>query len=195
MLHTLAAFHYANLFYAPAPGGGRGGSPAIIAGTLGHSALIDGLVAQNRLKRVAEIRGRWEATLTQVVERPLPGVERALVIVGSDRRGTAYGLMRLSEEIGVSPWYWWADVPVARRAALSLDAPSPRIDAPGDGFSGPHGEDIRLARADRSEHQQGFRGGSNDVSLLIVEGFPRNHCEFILTRRGTDLIVPIERAL
>ena len=80
--------------------GAKAAAPPIIAGTLGHSALIDRLAAQGRLKRLSEIKGRWEASLAQIVERPLPGVERALVLVGSDRRGTAYGLMRLSEKIG-----------------------------------------------------------------------------------------------
>jgi len=53
-----------------------------------------------------------ESYVLQVVDQPLPGVERALVIAGSDRRGTIYGIYELSERLGVSPWYWWADVPV-----------------------------------------------------------------------------------
>ena len=39
-----------------------------------------------------------------------------LVIAGSDRRGTAYGVFEFSKQIGVSPWYWWADVPVKKKA-------------------------------------------------------------------------------
>src|SRR5262249_15536320 len=50
----------------------------------------------------------------------LPGVDRALVIAGSDKRGTIYGIYDLSEQIGVSPWYWWADVPVRRRGSLHV---------------------------------------------------------------------------
>lgn len=90
---------------------------AIIAGTLGHSDLIDDLVRRGKLD-VREIRGRWESFVMEVVAQPLPGVERALVIAGSDKRGTIYGLYNLSEHIGVSPWYWWADVPVVKRDAL-----------------------------------------------------------------------------
>ena len=45
----------------------------------------------------------------------MPGVERALVIAGADRRGTIFGIYEVSEQIGVSPWYWWADVPVVHR--------------------------------------------------------------------------------
>ncbi|MFD7935764.1 glycosyl hydrolase 115 family protein [Streptomyces sp. NPDC059755] len=60
--------------------------------------------------------------MTQVVEHPAPGVDRALVIAGSDRRGTVYGIYDTSERIGVSPWYWWADVPVEQRDAVSVPA-------------------------------------------------------------------------
>src|ERR1051326_4832968 len=49
---------------------------------------------------------------------PLPGIDRALVIAGSDKRGTIYGVYDLSEQIGVSPWYWWADVPVTPHSDL-----------------------------------------------------------------------------
>lgn len=96
----------------PAPAGN-----IVIVGTLGRSALIDGLVRSNRLDPGA-ITGRWEAFLIEVVDHPLPGVGRALVIAGSDKRGTIYGIYSLSEQIGVSPWYWWADVPVVHRDAL-----------------------------------------------------------------------------
>lgn len=90
---------------------------ALIIGTLGQSPLIDKLVAQARLD-LETLPGSWERWLRLTVESPLPGVERALVIIGSDRRGTMYGVYDLCEQIGVSPWYWWADVPVARRASL-----------------------------------------------------------------------------
>lgn len=109
---------------------------AIVAGTLGKSALVRELASKGKLKDLAKIEGRWEATLWQIVERPFPGVERALVIVGSDRRGTAYGLMRLSETIGVSPWTWWADVPPARRKSLVVSAPEPETDAPAVKYRG-----------------------------------------------------------
>ena len=53
---------------------------------------------------------------------PLPGVGRALVIAGSDKRGTIYGIYEVSQQIGVSPWYWWGDVPVTHRDALTLQS-------------------------------------------------------------------------
>ena len=83
-----------------------------------------------------KIRDRWEATLLQVVKQPFSGVERALVIVGSDRRGTAYGLMRISEQMGVSPWYWWADVPAQHHDTVAIKVSSPRVDAPGVRYRG-----------------------------------------------------------
>ncbi|MGW0421303.1 glycosyl hydrolase 115 family protein [Streptomyces sp. NPDC003015] len=93
----------------------------VLVGTLGASPVIDRLAAQGRLD-VSRVRGRWEASVTQVIERPLPGVDRALVIAGSDRRGTVYGIYDTSERIGVSPWYWWADVPVERRDTVTVPA-------------------------------------------------------------------------
>jgi hypothetical protein len=113
-----------------------GAKQMVIAGTLGHSALIEALANSGKLKDLDRIKGRWEATLSQIVETPFPGVERALVIVGSDRRGTAYGLMELSEKIGVSPWYWWADVPVHHRNELRVKLSSPQLDMPGVKYRG-----------------------------------------------------------
>ena len=93
----------------------------VLIGTIGTSRVIDQLIRKHKID-VTAIRGKWEATLTQVVDHPLPGIARGLVIVGSDRRGTIYGIYDLSEDIGVSPWYWWADVPVPHKDALYTDA-------------------------------------------------------------------------
>lgn len=89
----------------------------VLIGTIGHSSLIDSLVKAKKID-VSDVAGKWEAAVTTVVERPLPGVRRALVIAGSDKRGTIYGIYDLSEQIGVSPWYWWADVRIPHRDAL-----------------------------------------------------------------------------
>ncbi len=89
----------------------------VIIGTLGKNALIDRLVREKKLD-VTGIAGKWEAFLTQVVDAPAPGIDRALVIAGSDKRGTIYGIYDLSSQIGVSPWYWWADVPVRQQSSL-----------------------------------------------------------------------------
>jgi hypothetical protein len=95
------------------------GNTAVIIGTLGKSALIDKLIAAGKLD-VSAIRGKWEASVTATVRDPLPGVSRGLVIAGSDRRGTAFGVFDLSEMIGVSPWVWWADVAPTHRDSLFL---------------------------------------------------------------------------
>ena len=96
--------------------------PAVIVGTGGGSALIRRLSEAGKID-TAPLEGAWERYLIQTVANPLPGIRKALVIAGSDRRGAAYGLFTLSELIGVSPWYWWADVPVKKHAALHVDAP------------------------------------------------------------------------
>jgi hypothetical protein len=97
------------------------GENAVIAGTVGRSALIDRLIREGRID-AGQITGKWEAFLIQVVARPLPGVASALVIAGSDKRGTIYGIYDLSEQIGVSPWHFWADVPVVHKDALFVKA-------------------------------------------------------------------------
>lgn len=91
----------------------------IIAGTLGQSPVIDRLAAAGKIE-INAVRGGWESFVIQTVENPLPGVGAALVIAGSDKRGTIYGLYQVSEWIGVSPWYWWADVPVKKKNFLAL---------------------------------------------------------------------------
>jgi len=89
----------------------------VIAGTLGKSRLVAQLVESGRLD-VSAIEGRWEASIITTLADPLPGVDRAVVVVGSDKRGTIFALYDLSEQIGVSPFYWWADVPVRQHPEL-----------------------------------------------------------------------------
>lgn len=92
---------------------------AVVAGTIGHSRLIDEM-AECGIIDISSIKGKWESYIVSTVK--LPGNEApVLVIAGSDRRGTAYGLMTISEAIGVSPWYWWADVTPQTRKALYLE--------------------------------------------------------------------------
>ncbi len=89
----------------------------VLVGTIGHSSLIDGLIASGKLD-VRGIEGKWETSLEQVVSHPMPGVDSAFVIAGSDQRGTIYGVYDVSRGIGVSPWYWWDDVPARHHDAL-----------------------------------------------------------------------------
>ncbi|MGQ1946287.1 glycosyl hydrolase 115 family protein [Geofilum sp. OHC36d9] len=89
----------------------------IIIGTIGKNKLIDQLIAEKKLD-VADIKGQWERYTIQTFDKPFKGVKKALVIAGSDKRGTAYGVFTVSEKIGVSPWYWWADVPAKKSKEL-----------------------------------------------------------------------------
>jgi hypothetical protein len=90
----------------------------IILGTIGHSPIIDQLIREGRLHAAAGITGKWESAVVTIVHNPAPGLHGALVIAGSDRRGAAFALFSLSKAMGVSPWAWWADVPVQHRAAV-----------------------------------------------------------------------------
>jgi GH35 family endo-1,4-beta-xylanase len=101
----------------------------VIVGSLDNSTLIKQLVADNKIK-VDSLKNQWEAYQIQVVDKPMQGVEKALVIVGSDRRGTAFGVFDLSQMMGVSPWYWWADVPVAKRKELYVRGNFNKFDKP-----------------------------------------------------------------
>ncbi|KAI8227681.1 hypothetical protein K4K55_007888 [Colletotrichum sp. SAR 10_96] len=86
--------------------------PVLVIGTLGYSPVLK---LQN-----SSIQGKWESYTHEVTMNPFPGISSALSVVGSDKRGTVYGIYALSEQIGVSPWYFWADVPVTPLPSLHL---------------------------------------------------------------------------
>lgn len=90
----------------------------LVAGTIGQSAIIDELIKDKYID-VDDVKGQWESYLRVLVDHP-DHDGQMLVIAGSDRRGTAYGLTTLSEEIGVSPWYFWADVTPQKRQELKI---------------------------------------------------------------------------
>lgn len=84
----------------------------ILIGSFDKSPLIKQLVKAKKLD-VRELKGRNEKFIITTVTNPIEGVEgEVLLIAGSDKRGTIYGIYELSCQIGISPWYWWADVPV-----------------------------------------------------------------------------------
>lgn len=96
----------------------------IVVGTIGKSRIIDQLVKQKKLD-VSKVRGQWESFVIDVVDGNL-------VVAGSDKRGTIYGIYEISQRIGVSPWYWWADVPVKHQDELYWNngrfvQPSPKV--------------------------------------------------------------------
>ena len=74
--------------------------------------------------------GGGQAAADILVADPRPGVHRALVIAGSDRRRTAYGVYELSRRIGVSPWCWWADVIPAHRDAIRVSPEHRQVGPP-----------------------------------------------------------------
>ncbi len=90
----------------------------IIVGSL-ESPYVKQLIKAKQLDE-KELKGKVEKYIMTVVNNPLPGVDEALVIAGSDMRGTIYGVYELSEQIGVSPWYDWMDVPVVKHQNLAI---------------------------------------------------------------------------
>ena len=103
---------------------GEAGRGLIIAGTIGKSLLIDRLIKQKKID-VKKVRGQWESYLIDVVDGNL-------IIAGSDKRGTIYGIYEISQRIGVSPWYYMADAPVKHQEEVWYDGgrivqPSPKV--------------------------------------------------------------------
>jgi len=91
----------------------------IIVGSIPRSGLVQRLQEKGLIDADA-IAGQWERYACRTLEKPLPGIDAALVIYGSDRRGTAYGIFDVSRAMGVSPWVWWADVIPERQGTLVL---------------------------------------------------------------------------
>ncbi len=89
----------------------------VIIGTIGQSKLVDQLIAKRKLD-VSKVKGNWESFGWAVLNHPMLGVKKALVIYGADRRGTAFGVLELSKKIGVSPFGFWADVPAKKHSEL-----------------------------------------------------------------------------
>lgn len=107
----------------------------VLIGTLGENMLLDKLVKDGKID-VSHIRNGWEQYHICLVSHPFPGVKKALVVVGCDRRGTAYGVFSISEAIGISPWYWWADVPVVSRKSIILKVNTFSSEAPSVKYRG-----------------------------------------------------------
>ena len=101
----------------------------IIIGSTVKSRLVQKLAASKKIN-TAGLAGKWEAWQMQTLVQPFKGVENALLITGSDRRGVAYAVFELSRQMGVSPWYWWADVPVKQKENLYVKQIKLISDAP-----------------------------------------------------------------
>lgn len=91
----------------------------LIIGTVGKSPTIDKLIQTGKIE-AKDLTGKNEKYIIKTVMNPIDGVDAALVIAGSDKRGTIYGIYELSTQIGVSPWYYWADVPVKKQNNLYI---------------------------------------------------------------------------
>ena len=88
-------------------------SVKLIVGTIGKSEFINQLANKSIINKT-DLLGKHEKFIIQTVKHPFEGIDEALVIAGSNKRGTVYGIYELSRQIGVSPWYYWADVPVRK---------------------------------------------------------------------------------
>jgi hypothetical protein len=82
------------------------------------------------------LKNKWECYGLKVIDNPGNNISKALIIAGSDARGTAFGVFDLSEKMGVSPWYWWADVPVKQQNKLILHLPQTFSTTPGVKYRG-----------------------------------------------------------
>lgn len=101
---------------------------AIIVGSINDSPMIQKLIADGKFSEAKQIEGKWEAYAIKEIDNPIDGVKKALVIAGSDARGTIYGIYSISEEIGVSPYYWYSDVPVDVKDEIDVDYTTALVD-------------------------------------------------------------------
>ncbi|MFW6369808.1 MAG: glycosyl hydrolase 115 family protein [Bacteroidota bacterium] len=148
----------------------------ILIGTIGNNKLIDQLISNGKLD-VKVIQNQWERFIIQTVKKPFSGVDEALVIVGSDRRGAAYGVFTISKEIGVSPWYWWADAPVKKNDVLFLEKDRYVSNAPSVKYRGIFINDEAPA----------LRGWADEKFGGFNSGFYEKVFELILRNKGNYL--------
>ncbi len=90
----------------------------ILIGTY-NTPLIQQLINTQKLQK-EELNHKNEKYILQVITTPCEGIDEALIIAGSDKRGTIYGIYELSKQMGVSPWYWWADVPIMKQENIYI---------------------------------------------------------------------------
>lgn len=149
----------------------------IIIGTIGKNQFIDQLIAEKKLN-AESIKDRWERFIIQAIDKPFKGVQKALVIAGSDRRGTAYGVFTLSEKMGVSPWYWWADVPVKKKSELYIKNLSYISKAPSVKYRG-----IFINDEDWGLHPWASKNMDTDIKDIGPKTYA-HVCELLLRLKG-----------
>lgn len=113
----------------------REGDLPIIAGTIGQSAILDNLIANEKVDTTG-LTGVWEAYSLQLVQNPTENISQALVIMGGTPRGTAYGLFEISRRIGVSPYVWWADVEPAPMSCIYVHGDRTAVEKPSVKYRG-----------------------------------------------------------
>lgn len=89
----------------------------IIIGTVGINKVVDKLISSKKIN-AKDLKGKWESFVITTIEDSKS--KKQLIIAGSDRRGTIYGIYELSKQLGVSPWYYWNDVPVKKRSSAYI---------------------------------------------------------------------------
>ncbi len=92
----------------------------VIIGTIDKSLIINKLIKLNKID-VHQLRGKTQKFIIKTIKNPLPGIEEALVIVGSDKLGSIYGIYDLSNEIGVSPWVKWSGAKLDKKTNLFIE--------------------------------------------------------------------------
>ncbi len=102
------------------------GEQLVLCATLGKSALLDALVEAGKID-VSKVSGKREVFALRIVEEPFAGVEKALVILGSDKLGTIYGMFALSEYIGVSPMCYWGDAEPLKKDRIEISEDIERV--------------------------------------------------------------------
>ena len=140
---------------------------AIIVGSV-DSKLIQDLVTDGKLD-VSSINGKRETYLITTVTDPQRFVQEALVIVGSDKRGTIYGIYELSEQIGVSPWYDWADVPAEHHDDLSIKRGVWTVDEPAVTYRGIFLNDEAPCLTSWVRNTYGTNYGGHDFYARVFE--------------------------
>ncbi|WP_143873304.1 glycosyl hydrolase 115 family protein [Catenovulum sediminis] len=101
----------------------------IVIATIGQSQLLKQLEQAAKINLTA-IDNQWDAYQIQLANDISPKIKKALIIAGSNKRGAIYGTYDISEQAGVSPWYYWADIPVKKSKTLFSQLHKPIVEIP-----------------------------------------------------------------
>lgn len=147
----------------------------IIIGTL-QSAFIRQLASDKKID-VSRLENQWEAFQISTITNPFTNNAKALVIAGSDKRGAAYGLLEISRQMGVSPWYWWADVPRGKHKDIFVKSGNWFYPSPGVKYRGIFINDEHPAFANWAKEK--FGGVNHRVYERVFELLLRLKANFL----------------